>query len=243
MSQSEAQGYDDWHSELEADEEANAPWHRLARRYIDPTRDLIGRTVLEIGCGRGGFAVNLGGGAERPAKIVGADFSLVALKKAARVIRKNGGSQTSAMGAGRDILSISYADSTFDTVFSFDTVEHVDDPARAVGELARVLRPGGHLFLTTPNYFGTMGLYRAYLWMRGREFRELGQPINQLTMIPRTLYWLAAAQMLCISRVRCEGHYLRPSQGQPPIHLSLLERFWPLEPFALHSFFLAQKIR
>jgi len=45
-----------------------------------------------------------------------------------------------------------YADATFDLVVSMDVIEHVPEPAPWVREALRVLRPGGHLFLTTPNY-------------------------------------------------------------------------------------------
>ena len=39
----------------------------------------------------------------------------------------------------------------FDVVLCYETVEHVPDPAAFVSELARVLRPGGALVLSTPN--------------------------------------------------------------------------------------------
>jgi 2-polyprenyl-3-methyl-5-hydroxy-6-metoxy-1,4-benzoquinol methylase len=45
-----------------------------------------------------------------------------------------------------------YADGSFSLVVSMDVVEHVSQPEPFVRELRRVLRPGGHLFLTTPNY-------------------------------------------------------------------------------------------
>lgn len=52
-----------------------------------------------------------------------------------------------------------YADATFDLVVSMDVIEHVPDPAPWCSELTRVLRPGGALFLTTPNYgFSTLGI-------------------------------------------------------------------------------------
>jgi 2-polyprenyl-3-methyl-5-hydroxy-6-metoxy-1,4-benzoquinol methylase len=229
--------YDAWHARLEPDDEANAPWHQLARKYVDPVRDLKDRTVLEIGCGSGAFSVSLAKARAAPAKVVGADFSGVALKKAAELSAKM--RISNIVWERQDILALSHPDASFDTVFSFETIEHVNEPARAVRELVRVLRPGGRLFLTTPNYFGVMGLYRMYLWLCGREFREVDQPINQLTMIPRTFYWLAAAG-LHRTRVRCVGQYL-PWPGRPAIRIMSLERVWPLEPFALHSFFLAEK--
>src|SRR5262249_27760351 len=83
-----------------------------------------------------------------------------------------------------------------DTVISCETIEHVPDPSRAVAELAQVLKPGGRLFLTTPNYFGPFGLYRAYLRLRRRRFTEVGQPINQLTLLPRTLRWIRRAGLI-----------------------------------------------
>ncbi len=49
-------------------------------------------------------------------------------------------------------LDLPFADSTFDAVTAFDVIEHCAPESRAVGELARVLRPGGRMFLTVPAY-------------------------------------------------------------------------------------------
>src|SRR2546430_1978790 len=51
-----------------------------------------------------------------------------------------------------DIQALSLADESFDVVVSCETLEHVPNPQRAIKELARVLRPDGRMFLTTPNY-------------------------------------------------------------------------------------------
>ena len=50
---------------------------------LDADRDLSGKTVLEIGCGRGGFACWLASHPSRPSKVVAVDFSRSAVGKAA----------------------------------------------------------------------------------------------------------------------------------------------------------------
>ena len=57
---------------------------------------------------------------------------------------------------GADVLepdgTLPYADGRFDAVVSMDVIEHVPQPLPWVREALRVLKPGGLLFLTTPNY-------------------------------------------------------------------------------------------
>jgi ubiquinone/menaquinone biosynthesis C-methylase UbiE len=44
-----------------------------------------------------------------------------------------------------------YADNSFDCVFTFQVIEHIDDDRQFLKEIYRVLKPGGLLLLTTPN--------------------------------------------------------------------------------------------
>ena len=45
-----------------------------------------------------------------------------------------------------------FATSSLEKVYCFDLLEHVDDLVDVITEIHRVLRPGGHLFVTTPHF-------------------------------------------------------------------------------------------
>ncbi|MEU6058805.1 methyltransferase domain-containing protein [Streptomyces sp. NPDC047097] len=102
-----------------------------------------GALVLDIGCGDGTAAATaaplLTGH-----RLVGVDWSQDALRRArTRVDRVVRGELD---GGGLPL-----ADGCADAVLFSEVIEHLVDPDAALDELRRVLRPGGHLMLSTPN--------------------------------------------------------------------------------------------
>lgn len=53
------------------------------------------------------------------------------------------------LGSAEEMTGIS--DAAFDTVLSFEVLEHLPHPQRAVSEMARALKPGGTLLLSVPH--------------------------------------------------------------------------------------------
>lgn len=219
--------YDTWHAAVSGRVALDTPWHRMVQEALDVGRDLAGRRVLEIACGRGDFASWCASLPTPPALLVAADFSSVAV----RLARTAAGSPAHAAFLQADAQAIGLASDAFDTVVCCETLEHLHEPRAALAEVARMLRPGGRLFLTTPNYLGPMGAYRGYLRLTGRRYTEEGQPVNRFLLAPRLRRWVRSAGLQIVSW-DTTGHYL-PWPRRPPILVQ--ERARWLSQFGLHS--------
>jgi 2-polyprenyl-6-hydroxyphenyl methylase/3-demethylubiquinone-9 3-methyltransferase len=136
-----------------------------------------------------------------------------------------------------DAQAMGLASGTFDTVICCETLEHLHEPWSALEEVARVLRPGGRFFLTTPNYLNPMGAYRGYLRLTGRRYTEEGQPINRFLLAPALRRWVRRAGLQVLE---CDGigHYL-PWPRRPPILVQERARY--LSVFGLHSLTVARR--
>jgi ubiquinone/menaquinone biosynthesis C-methylase UbiE len=166
--------YDEWHAKKAATDErpaATAPWHRLAEPHLG---DVAGLRVLEVGCGRGAFAGLL---ADRGAHVTAADLS----PEAVRITADWLGDRVETRVA--DICALPFEDESFDLVVSLETVEHTDDPTRALSELVRVTKRGGRLIVTTPSYLNLVGLKRVALRLTGRRFSEGDLPVSHPLML------------------------------------------------------------
>lgn len=111
------------------DDQAAAIVRRVAR----------GGTVLEVGCGTGLVMQRVAGFA---AHVTGIDVSPGMLARAReRGLDVREGSAT----------ALPFPDASFDVVYSFKVLAHVDPVEPALAEMARVTRPGGHIVFDAYN--------------------------------------------------------------------------------------------
>ena len=77
----------------------------------------------------------------------------------------------------QDLQHLTFADASFDLIVSSHVMEHVPDPWRALGEIHRVLRPGGRYIFSVP--FRNPGLAEtvARAVLEHKEVRHLEPPI------------------------------------------------------------------
>jgi SAM-dependent methyltransferase len=232
--------YDVWHERVfladPEHEDASSPWYRLVREQIG---NVEGQRILELACGRGGFAREL---SARGAYVTGCDFSLAALRVGKEKLQalRDGASCAFVQG---DAQVLPFADEAFDIVVSCETIEHVPDVKSAVCEMWRVARPGAKLFLTTPNYANLMGLYELYAWVRHPK-RNDDQPFDRRQWFIQVRKWVRDAGW---SILRSDGtvHQLPAFPRHNPVGLSLLESSRTIRrlvsPMALHYFLMCEK--
>lgn len=124
-------------------------------------------TLLDVACGEGHMVV---WAQQHGLSGYGIDFSMTAIQTASTISR-----------SGRVLVGngevIPFADNTFDFVTNLGSLEHFADPSRGLGEMKRVLRPGGRIGLLVPNSYYLLDII-WHVW-------RCGYPVSHSQTIER----------------------------------------------------------
>jgi len=135
--------FDDEFSQLM--EEFNSSAGAVERRArINAALDLkLGAQVLDVGSGPGHLAYEI-------AQVVGPDGHIEGVDSAEGLVeigrRRCAGMENASFTLG-DAYDLPHDDGTFDTVMSSQVFEYLDDVPKALGEMFRVLKPGGRVLI------------------------------------------------------------------------------------------------
>ena len=130
--------------ELDTREFFDAVEHHRYREYAPWMPEVMGfdefagAQLLEIGCGMGTDLLQFARGG---AKVTGTDLTPRSIEIARQHLALYGESGNFAIA---DCETLPFADDSFDVAYSNGVLHHTPDTAGAVGEIHRVLRPGGH---------------------------------------------------------------------------------------------------
>lgn len=117
------------------------------RRVLTETLglDLRGLRILDVGCGGGLLAEEF---AALGCEVTGIDPSTESLSVARAHARERGQAIAYRQASGE---GLPFGESEFPAVYCCDVLEHVEDVGRTIGEIARVLEPGGVFLYDTIN--------------------------------------------------------------------------------------------
>lgn len=168
-------------------------WLAEARGELVPAPSVEGATLVDLGCGGGLMAPHVPAGFRH----VGVDRNLAALAQAA---------ERDIEPVAADVTAVPLPDGCAEVVVCGELIEHVEDLPALVGEVARLLEPGGVVVFDTIN--ATRWARLSLVWigerMPGGPPRHIHDP--RLFVAPRRL-----AAMFAAHGLRVEEQYgLRP---------------------------------
>jgi ubiquinone/menaquinone biosynthesis C-methylase UbiE len=135
---------------------------------------LAGRKILDLGCGMGGLSTAM---ALAGAKVQSLDYN-PAYCKITRLRGKRYNLEFAPVNAGGEHLP--FPDAHFDIIVCMDVLEHVQDPEKLMGEVARCLKPQGICYITAINRYAFNDPHyhvRLVNWLP----RRLAEPYLKLT--------------------------------------------------------------
>ena len=123
-------------------------------RFSDVIHEYVraGDVMLDAGCGSGRVFQYRFDESQRPQLIFGVDMT--------EEPRGNGNIDVAARA---DLAALPFRAETFDIAISSHVAEHLTQPERVFGELARVVKPGGRLMVLTPNKWHYVTLSAALM--------------------------------------------------------------------------------
>lgn len=125
--------------------------------------------LLDIGCGFGFFLETAN---EKNWETTGVEISNTAVKACtSKGLRMHHGALETAH----------FQNNEFDVIVLIETIEHVLQPEKLITEIHRILRPGGLVYLSTPN-FNALNRYR----LKG-QYDIVQYPLHLSYFTPRTL--------------------------------------------------------
>lgn len=132
------------------------------KRLVKMSEAKVGSKILDCASGTGDLALDFKRVVGSTGEVIGTDFCEDMLKPAPLKAQKAG---LDVKFEVADAMNLPYDDNTFDVTSISYGIRNVGDPARALSEMARVTKPGGHVMVleTGNSQLPLMGFfYRLY---------------------------------------------------------------------------------
>lgn len=90
----------------------------------------------------------------------------------------------------------------FDVITSFEVIEHLNNPAREIDLMKNILRPGGIIYITTPNFNSVLR------YLLKHRYDVITYPEHLIYFTPKTLTYLMKTKGFDVERIETTGFSL-----------------------------------
>ncbi len=191
-------------------------YYRSAKvfRFLEQAGVAVSGSILDAGCGGGGMPLSF---AEEARQVVGIDLAPRFAGAGHKLAAEHGLRNLHFTRA--DGQALPFPDASFDMVLSHAVIEHVADAALYLREMARVLKPGGTMYLSTA----------PYLSFAGAHLPKLAIPIPLHLLVGRraafgVFVWLARHAPWVLQEPEHENSFIKLAREGRPKHDDLLEK-------------------
>jgi len=155
--------------------------HRIGEKHIASAARFARGLTLDVGCGKKPYKRFY---SPRVRSYLGVDLP---------------GADTGEADVYGDALNLPFRGGAFETVVSFQVLEHVKDPSQMIAEIARVLSAGGHTVVSAPHMWGLHEVPRDYFRFTryGLEHLILENGLEVVEIRAMAGYWVTAGSRFC----------------------------------------------
>jgi 2-polyprenyl-3-methyl-5-hydroxy-6-metoxy-1,4-benzoquinol methylase len=139
----------------------------------------VGGVLVDVGCGTGNLWRTVG---HRFTRCVGLDLVDYGGLPADAEFRQ----------ADLDRAPLPVADRSADVAAAVEIIEHLENPRAFIRELARIVRPGGWVILTTPNQLSVLSLLTLVIKQRFSAFQDSLYPAHRTALLEVDLRRIAS---------------------------------------------------
>ncbi|MFC1548341.1 class I SAM-dependent methyltransferase [Candidatus Omnitrophota bacterium] len=175
-----------------------ARYQKCMKLLESEAEDISGKKVLDLGCGDGVLTYMV---QKRGARVRGIDLSELAIQFAREQHKKRGSDATFTCCS---VYDAGFEDNSFDVIFCSDVIEHVSDPLPLLGEIKRILKPGGKAIISTPIRVTSKPLDEMHVfeWFP-EEFEDAVKNVfeNSKFFVSHPLFWFEFFSHSQVNRV------------------------------------------
>ena len=156
--------------------------HTVYRMVADAlaSRAIAGGRVVDVGCGGGALWRVLGGRFDQYAGLDAVRYPTLPPDLEFRQV-------------DLDATEWPVRDGDADVVTAVETIEHLENPWAFVRSLARIVKPGGWVIVTTPNQLSALSLLTLIVKRRFSAFQDSAYPAHRTALLESDLIRILAA--------------------------------------------------